>query len=278
MSAITVIYTTTGFVLAADSLQVGSDGSRDLSAQKIFPAGDPDSTNMAYGLAGTVRIISDETGETQIDFLPEMKMLMEQLVNRQMRGGLLALMNAVAGTLQGRLQHILDTDNSFVLPPTPGKSTGDGSPDSIVSLLFCGYPSSGTPEFGAVTLMHQSQKLLEPVVQTFALGLGGLQGFVSKTIADGLFNPASQSYHHKGLRRYRTFSQEIPAARSLDDALELAMAYFAACNDPQVRKLDEGHCDSVGGNIVAATITPTGKFQWISSAKIHSFAEKFRVP
>jgi hypothetical protein len=271
MTALMFIYTTEGFLVAADGIKKRSDGVViDTSAQKIFPVGEPGTATVAYGLAGNVQLANND-GQVLFDFITETGRATSTI---PMSGhtNLAAYMTAISGAVNMSLQNSIRAEPELTLPPTVGKQLPDGNPDIIAWAFFCGY-FGRNPEYGCIRFVHQSQELMVPEIQPFPITLGEPTGYLSEAIASGLFRPSHPNYNRAMFRLHRAVSKA--PAHALTDALGVAASYFAACEHPPIRTLDERHCADVGGTIRAATITPSQKFQWIPEPEVLAALTRF---
>jgi len=288
MSAIPIIYTESPdegagkqrariILVAADGLSIRTDdSSRIENEQKIFrlPEVGP---GVGYGVAGSVRITSDTTGEMQFNLAVEVPRAAQELSAAEPKA---AYLQEYAETLGQRLFAVLKErvqtyGADMKLPLTAGKKAPDGNPDIIAVVLLFGYVYGDVPEYGAIILRHQSGKLMAPVTDFRSVCPGEIWGYLSDDIAGGLFSPQHRLYGQAAFGLYRKFRKAPPGARSLDDAIKMAAAYFLACKDPEIMKFDVGHCNTVGGLYHAAKVTPTG-FEWVLSDALQTALDSFK--
>jgi hypothetical protein len=276
MTAIQFIYTTEGFLVAADGMKKDNKGNvHSLSAQKIFPVGEPGSATLAYGLAASVQLgRDDDSNEILFDFIKETDRAAAD-TSTASHADLVSYMKAIADSVNASLQAAINTHADLKLPLTLGKKQADDDPNIIAWAFFGGY-FNGTPDYGYIMFRQHSQQLMEPAVGRQDITIGTPFGYLSKPIALGLFHDQDINFNRRVFRLHRTV-RTPPAARSLADALQIAASYLAVCRRPEAMQFDEAHCADVGGKIRAATITPSNHFQWLPDSEIQSALAKFET-
>lgn len=252
-TAILIVYTPDGFVVAADRRKTRPDGTVvSDSIQKIFAfKGQP----VAYGLAGTVQFTRGDTEAIHFDFVCRTRAAVDAVSDRDP----FSLKKHVRLSCAQINAELANAKSSGLIETYPDsvegtKPTEDGG-QTIAQALFFGY-YKGTPEFICGRFGHHSQQLRPPDVRPVPIALGVLQGYGSFAIlqkfSDGT-DPLFTKY----------VSHVAPNAIGIPEAIDLINNYFRACSDPAIRALDEAHCNSLSPKINIATITTRTGFAWV---------------
>jgi len=226
-TAIISTYTPNGFVIGADGLRKGSDGTVDTeTAQKVFSVEGND-FRLAYAWAGTTRFIS-ESGE-EFDFIKASSEIL-----------------AVGRLFSARgFVNFVDTFNKtlyqmLIRSPFAKKKRYCGvlSKDEIARLVLLGY-FDNQPCTTEIFVRHKNLVVLEPTAEKIEIPVQP-----NLNIFSGPLDEAE------------TFPQ-IPAPESNEQAANLIREYIKRWVDSQ-----EANCANIGGHIHIGAITPN-KFAWI---------------
>jgi hypothetical protein len=250
-TAIITIYTTEGFVIAADMRKARHDGTTISSKeQKIFPI---QGKMLAYAVGGTVQITKDDLSEELgFDLLSAIPSRIDGIgdVFSLRRYGRLACFrineDLEDAKKSGRIQAYPEEINGY----------GESGDHIIATVFFTGYYKD-EPGMVYGRFEHDNQELLPPHLGSLPLVPGIVQGYGSPAIMQLLNSTEDQT-----LADYR--DQMKPEERSIINAIELAKGYFRACLNPEIRKLDEKHCASLSEKIYIATIKRDAGFQRVS--------------
>jgi hypothetical protein len=110
---------------------------------------------------------------------------------------------------------------------------------------------------------------LAPAIKEIPLSFGLPAGFASIPITNGLFNEQDVNYNRRAFRVHRQMLEHPAATRNINDAINAAAVYFAACQHPSIRAVDEEHCKTVGGKYRASKITTAKGWQDIPESIIN---------
>jgi hypothetical protein len=241
-TAICVFFSSEGFVLGADGM--GNDGS-DLakySEQKIFPTDCP-SWNLAYGLSGLASVVDDETGADI--FKEECQRIVEELKIKN-PPDLGHYADYFAFALGEFVQKRLSKD---------GLAQGQSS-----ALHFAGYfktfpaMAKRTLRFlqSGVIVSEREDKMPPRLNDYFVVG--------SQKVARLLLDPNANEFDKYKSSGFKKMAEN--SVLSMQEALELATNYIAACSTDKARELDP-YCKTIGGQTSIATITQTEGFRWL---------------
>jgi len=258
-TAIVRIYTSEGFVIAADSL--GSPKTKDgevkpgqANQQKIFPA----APSLAFALSGWIEVSNSATGErlTWGKLACEIALEMEfQEVN-----SITHYSTMFCGKLRKWLQKIWEDRADF------REVYASDTHQQSTMLFTAGY-------FNGKPVMNETEMMYEPLGRiriksespetgnALRVGERSLRG--SQIIYDILReggHPDFQGYQTPAFRKLIEEREKL----TLDEACSAAETYIRACSDKRAIELDK-NCETIGGEVQMATITPRG-FKWVKKS------------
>jgi len=140
--------------------------------------------------------------------------------------------------------------------PTVGEFGDSELGDTIAEVFFDGY-YGGCPASVRVRFFHEKQRLAKPDIVTESPAHMRVYG--SAKVASLLFNSDDARFAH--LRKAKMVAENI------DDGVQLAQSYFAACASPEAMEIDKRSCSAIGGHIHIAQITLRSGFEWIIPPK-----------
>lgn len=258
-SAILMMYTSQGFLIAADGRARLDKKVLSDTTQKIFPIQEP-GRSLAYAFSGMVAFTDkDDSAVILMDLRDEALKAIKSL--RMSRHNGLAsyakkfadrLRDATAETQRsGRIEPFADGDSENV-------------PGFIACLFFAGHYES-KPAWLTVQFIQQNQVILPPLINVLALRKGYEPGvtYGSKEVGDRVFFTDDPLF-----ARYRVPKPHIPEEVTLVEAADVARNYIVACSDPEAMRIDPEHCAGIGGHIHMATVTPKQGFEWLTPPRI----------
>jgi hypothetical protein len=265
-TALAHIFSDEGFVIAADGFDIvrTSDGPKVVSdhAKKIFqlPGIDRD---VACSFTGMVTLFNDAGDETIFDFMSECVNAARAVESAPTRDAS-ELAARICPLILQRLA-IVKQSGDLKRYPSPASQLGELG-RTLVRFYLDGY-FNGQPFRTGMRFYHIDQEI--------AWGsISHSLGHQSKSVLFGsngvgylLFNTGDPR-----LQKYRTDACRIVAARysnpdtavTLQDAIEAARNFIAACSDPVALEIEGEKHQRIGGHIHIATITPKAGFQWAS--------------
>ena len=232
MTAIVSIYTSDGFIIAADGLRVGSDKSTVVSesAQKLFPFQTNDA-QVVYGWCGTTQFFG-HNGECLFDFIAQTQPL-------------LSVASVYAPTDFVAFLHFIRIGLDTLLRQSRLIKKGDSFPvdlnGELARMLLVGYFRNEPckAEIGVFTQDGFLMPVAIPQVQ------------VPLKYARDVFSGSKKAFE--------LFEGIYPKNR--DDALSFVRGYIQAC----VESPDPGQI--YGGRIHIAELNPSG-FRWVDAPQI----------
>lgn len=256
MTAIGVVGTPDGFIVAADGRMRLDDEARKtataemLSAesdyrQKIFQIAESQK-NLVYAVTGHV---IDPHG---FDLLKIIRAQVTRLAHRRFSD-----CHEYIKTLSEKInEEINAAADSGLLERLPEINPVEwGKAWKIARIVFAGYFEK-MPSLFLVEFFHYSGKESElrvsPFDSQFCLLFGSDVIVREMYQKNGLAVPKS---------RFAQYFKQIGAGASLDDAQEYATGYIKACSSPLALQLDKAGCECIGGHIHVAEITTNG-FKW----------------
>lgn len=263
-TALAHIYCDEGFVLAADGRNVErmAQGMKIISdrEQKIFrlPGVDRD---VACSFCGMVDLF-DDASSIAFDFVSECQKAAESLTSV-----FFAEASDLADRIGQQLQQslIATKERGAIVDYPSGKAWPGERRNTIVRIHLDGY-FSGLP-FPAVLRLGQENQ--QPFYRSVSRDLYPQHSavlFGSPEIAWHLFHDEDAR-----LARYRTDATRRIGLRcmhpktpvTLQDSIEAAHNYIAACCDPIALEIDEVNCQGIGGHLHIAAVTPKDGFYWV---------------
>lgn len=247
-TAIIVVYTREGFVVAADRRRTLPDGSFLDDATKIRHV---EGTTFAFAVAGTAQLTKDRTstevvfdlGDELLNAVGAVTLSAPFSLRKCVR---LACARVNSGLAEWKARGCFDTYPKGANPSNPGV---------IAEAFFVGY-HKGAPSFVHAKFEHRDQQLMDANPQEARLYPGSLVGYGSPEIVKR-FNDRTDLL----LSPYRDNIE--PDERTLENAIALAGNYFKACADPNIRRLDEPQCASVSEVFHLGVIRASKGFEWV---------------
>ena len=260
MSAIAVIYTRDGFVLAADGRRSLDDDATEAAqfllsdmVQKIFPVEDRDRT-LAYAITG---LAGSDDGK--FDTYVEAAKQTERLSNLEFRNldgyaeefcrGLNKAFN-----LTKKQGHVPRFPQIKRLPQLGGWG--------IATAVFAGY-FQGAPSWSYADFFHHDNlpsafrvnvAPISPGNRLFS-GSGRIQQLTYPNDRDTKTDP-----------RFARYIKPTGPDTSLEGAVDIGRGFIEAHSDPVALQEDYDVCKRVGGHIHIAKVTPSG-FEWLVKPK-----------
>jgi hypothetical protein len=238
-TSIVRIYTTEGFVIAADGRNYSLETKQIVSdtVQKIFPVEQP-GRRLAYSISGTSELTPENSSTVIFDILNAIHEGVESLRDRTLKS----------------LWHYCDALAEVVsdLPQYAESAVIGNEPPTII--YFDGY-YDGRPKRACVKLFFDGQV---PEISTEELRLGYTIGLGSEEIVKRLaFNSDA------ALAKYYTPEWAIPyPLRTLEDAVELSKSWMAAHCGPEAKSIYDKSM-AIGGQVLIGTLTPYRPLEWV---------------
>ncbi len=249
-TAIARIYTTEGFVVAADGREsLDEDRKRADDAQKIFPIKRPH-INVAYSIAGAVEMASLD-GRPPLNLIAQIENAWRALDQEppDRFGDYIALLFAQVykPLAQSRYNYPEKDKRHGVLGP----------PIYEIARIFLDGYYRGFAASGEAALYHFDKRMLEPesysppdVRVTRELDYAG-----SHVVFHYLFRTDDPRF-----AKYRRPAPP-PGEVTLAEAVLRARGYIEACSDEVVRQIDPEAYKTIGGKTHIAKVTRDG-FEW----------------
>jgi hypothetical protein len=248
------IFNGDGFVIASDGLRRDLDGNEvSANEQKVFNtvcAG----AAFAYAATGVTYV---HQGNVPFDVAQELKSIDTGLAAKQYDGAVRyiegfakALKNAFCEAQRnGRIAQIRDY----------------GKGNLVTRVLFAGYYRR-LPFMAQIELYRNGQEIEAPRHSIDELSRKDIKIEISGSEAvkqsllstDDLTFPAHELGSWDAVRNRRPFT--------IEQGVELARTYLDGCANPKGRKMDK-ECESIGGHIHIATVTPKDGFRWAEPPK-----------
>jgi hypothetical protein len=243
-TAIARVYTSEGFVIAADGLKTRSDTGMvaSNSERKIFEIEQPGRC-LAYAFAGAVQLTSQDSDEILFDFIARTKEAADRLAKERPRS-LWHYTERLAEEIEASLDLVKEASGTFD-PALESQQT---------YILMDGYYGKH-PKRLSVTFKHHAHEPAEVNIAPDNFFPGQPIGYGSEALLRLLNSqdPAFAAYY---------VSPQDPNNVTLAEAVQIAANRIRAHRDPEAIKIDEKACSAVGGILHIATITYTGGFQW----------------
>jgi hypothetical protein len=265
-TALAHLFSDDGFVIAADGFSIvrRADGPTIESrrAQKIVHLSGID-RDVACAFVGIGTLFSD-AGEPAFDFTAECVKAAQTIRSRPTRDAndfasqicLLVQQNLVAVKRGGSLSRYPRTE-----PPRLGESG-----HTMVRIYLDGY-FNGQPFRTGIRFYHVDQELawgpaFHDLGRSYKSILTG-----SDRVARLLFDtedPRLDKYRTDACRRVATRYKHPDTVITLQDAIEAARNFIAACSDPAALEIEgKDNYHPIGGRIHIATVTPRDGFRWV---------------
>jgi hypothetical protein len=239
-TAIVVIYTRDGFVIASDGKGSGGRGIPD-GEQKIFEASSPDWC-LACGVSGAASAI-DAVGQDV--FKDEYARIIDQL----------KLLNP---------QSLIDYADNFISKVGafwyPEVSTQPNLSQTSMKVQLAGY-FKGQPGIAEREILFDRNGFPPPKIVNVHCPIPGQDSLVGSLPIKQLIltgNDDFQKFKTVGLTKMDVKDPSI----SLQEAMEAATQYIEACKSPKAREIDR-YCETIDGRICTAVLTPTNGFKWV---------------
>lgn len=247
MTAISLCYTNTGFVIAADRRQQMYDSVKgeyietgEDNFQKIFDIVEDDKV-LAYGLMGNV--ISNDDGS--FDVLAEIGKQRERLARIRF-ADLWDYVNRISYNLK------LAFDAAWKDGRIDPWQHSEGEYDNLLlRLIFLGYmhkkPSSVQAEF-----FHKNKRAKLRV----SLVIQPIPGQNALAAPIGILAAISHD------ERFAAYRRSTSLDMTIEDALNFTKSQIEACATPLAAKIDP-RCKGIGGFIHVAAVTKNEGFKWL---------------
>ena len=254
-TAILTLYTSEGWVIAADGLGTLDDGSeRNENTQKIFPV---EGRPLAYVLLGTTKLLKD--GQVSLDLGLGISNSAKALASRNPSDAVLYL-DRLCRPLH---KSLLNAKNNGLVryperterPPEPGAT--------IVWVFLVGYYEN-RPTSAHCRLFHRNQKLAGIAPQIDGVKPGWYRAHGSEKVWNLVDVPLDITFS-----KYRTAIPK-PEQFGLSQAIEWTKTRIQVCCDPKAKEIDPDNCNKIGGRIHIATITPERGFRWEEPPSNHA--------
>jgi hypothetical protein len=237
MSAISIVHTKSGFIVAADGLICSTDQSvstlRSVTAQKIFRA-QIMGQECAWVTIGTI-YNNDKTFD-----LPSETAKAIDLVGSTNCASLEDCAHAIADKINDYLVQARKLDQVVFNPANP----------NIALIYLVGYFYRSLPSLATLTFTQNAQGINDPRVETTTSPANRF---------DGSYQVATMYNRGPAHSAFGKYYQ--PSGPLLADGLAHATGFIRACMDPEALTVDPG-CKYIGGRIHAAFVTPHGGFRW----------------
>jgi hypothetical protein len=247
MTAIGLVYTARGFILAADGRSRFADDSMGYESdqeQKVF-SGEFGTLEIAWAVAGN--IFNRDRSFSLIDHAKRSF----DVANAAFNQGFGQWFSRFAFCLR---KAISDARETGLLGPFPeNQSVPSDSQErfTFARVFTAGYPEGGKPSIAIARLHHSDGVLGDPQLTIYTPPQNDLFSG-SDEISKRYFR------EHQDGRFKRYFH---PPGTTLADGLAHAKGYIEACSDPLAQEIDP-LCKGIGGHIHAAAVTPSG-FEWL---------------
>jgi len=251
MTAIALVYTASGFILAADGRSRLDDSSGEQVAmyesdqeQKVF-SGAFGTLDIAWAIAGSVF-----NRDRSFSLIDQAKKSLD-IANSSFYQGFVQWFSLFAFNLR---KVVSEAREKGILGPYPDNRNVpiDSSERFTFARVFmAGYPEGGRPSIAIARLHHSGGALGDPQLTVYTPPQNDLFSG-SDEIGKRYFRE-----HEDG--RFKKYFH--PSGHTLADGLAHATGYIEACSDPLATEIDP-LCKGIGGHIHAAAVTPSG-FRWL---------------
>jgi hypothetical protein len=248
MTAIAVVYTKAGFVVAADGLSLAHDAAgvtlrvESENEQKIFK-GRYKGTDFAWAIAGTA--FNEDRSFNLVNVVN--KFLLEDFTE-----SLGAWTEALASWL---LKGVAEARQAELIPPfrrNKHLSSNDPQANIFATILVAGYLRDGAkPAVAMIQFFFEGATLTTPIIR--------IRTPPSCDVFSGSNEMARRYFQDDPDKRFRKYYQ--PSGKSVETGIAHAKGFIEACSDPLARDVDP-FCESIGGHIHVATVTPRDGFSW----------------
>lgn len=251
MTAIAIVYTKAGFVIAADGrarLSVDPTIGTD-QEQKIFQ-GTIGAADIAWTLAGNV-FNKDKT----FSLIDGVKQCI-QAANANGQSSCGPWLDAFAASLRS---FVLEARRKDLIAPF-AENTDHPNPaerSTLATVFMAGYFCNGKPSSVRIFVAHQNGELVDPLPMVLIAA--------SPNEKHNIYY-GSQDIGHRwfGVNPDKRFVKYFhPSGPTLNDALTHAKGYIEACCDPLALEVDPIICKNIGGHIHAVAVTREGGFSWL---------------
>jgi hypothetical protein len=250
-TAVVRVFTGNGFAVAADGLRRDLDGNEILAnQQKVFKIEGAAGSAFAFCLTGATYF---QNGTASFDVSSELQQIADRLAPKQYDSSF-RYIEAFAKALLATFR-VGQRDGRI------GEFRDFGKGNMIVRVLFAGYYSS-KPFMAIIELHRIGQDIQDPAkqFQEFSPNETKIEISGSEAVQQSLLSPDDLTFPEHESKSWKTVRSRRPI--SVDEAVELAQTYIAACASDAGRKMD-ADCFSIGGHIHVATITPEKGFAWL---------------
>jgi hypothetical protein len=234
MTANSIVYTSSGFVIAADGRCKATDpaGSREREtdeAQKIFPLETKNGV-LAYTLSGLTF-----TEDGRLDVVRAVSTITTALANREFSTSQIYFTEICR-----KLRHVINAavkDGTIERFP-PNEHLPEEDRNMICRLFIVGYLKA-QPIWIIATFSHDEENRITFSFDTVEL-LPGRSWHMGSTIINNLM------YEDRD-ERFREYTKVLRYDSSIDEAIENALGFIAACSLPLAAELDP-LCIYIGGH------------------------------
>jgi hypothetical protein len=249
MTAIALVYTKSGFVVAADGLTWYWDDAAMArrivgnQEQKIFKAAFG-GLDIAWAITGS--LFDRDGGFSLINETAKSMDVANAASPNEFGTWIAVLASRLRNSISGALK------NGTLAPLREDKTLPEDAEErfTFARIFISGYFSNGGPAIASVRFVHDHGFLTDPQIITVAPPDDVFSG--SREI--------SNRYHgHHPDKRFEKYFRA--PGRALSDGLAYAKGYIEACCDPLAAEVDP-LCRGIGGHIHAAAVTPSG-FKWL---------------
>ncbi len=249
-TAIVMIFTKDGFVVAADSYGTRRKGPPSLEETKIFETSGKNFT-LIYGLSGAVSCVerSHEDGTETDYFKPFYSQAADELATE------------FVATLEQYADGFTAKAGTKIVQETANvRELSHGSPHTL-KIQFAGY-FQGVPAMAERTLTYSRTGFSVPCkidcspprfASTLYVGYDELAELLARDVDDEF-----QEWRVGGAWKKVWKKDE---SLSLEEAKDAAKKYIFACSSEEARKFDPENRKTIGGKLFLATLTPT--ITWI---------------
>lgn len=254
MTAIVIVYTPSGFVIAADGRSrwgdeaAASATTQEMESdktQKIFFAEAP-GCYLAYAISGV--LIVNESGS--FNLLAEANR-QAKLLSERRSGTWNDYVKAFARNLK---RYIGEAKRDGRIESYPENKYG-AHKSLLASIYFVGY-FEGSPRWTNLNLSHRSQAKVIEEYEHPGLTSGENRAYGSVIIPDLAKAGDPRFVKYKAALELDLFKG------SLQTAIDYAVAYIQACSEDCAAEIDP-ICRGIGGRIHIAIVTPLDGFQWV---------------
>jgi hypothetical protein len=273
-TALVYFFTDEGFVIAADGFNtlVSREGRQVTSdrAQKIFPVRGIE-REAALSFTGRTTLYDQTESYVAFDF-PSAFVSAAHEIRFEPVENVSAFLSELCLIVLERLELTRLRVGLSKYPSPPNRL--NPAEHTIISIHLDGY-CSGYPVRAGATVYHINQEVAWDANSLHSLNCPKRYWSVlhgSDSIGALLFDTSDArlaQYRTEACRRVAANYKDSNIGITLQDAIEAARNYIAACSDPAIREIDIENCRGIGGRIHIATITPKDGFQWVPGLEPH---------